>query len=129
MWRRWRLRAGAGSVGGRIACRRQRASCGRRCACAGRWSRTRSGLISLLRATLRQDGLRVPSGSTERILERVERLAVPAPLSGVLVPVREVLAQVNATLATAEAAVEARATQVPVTQRLMTAPGVGPCSP
>jgi len=86
----------------------------------------RSGLISLLRSILRQEGLRLPSGSAERVLPRLERLAVPPALAAVLEPLRTTLAQLTATLTTADEAVEARATSDPVAQALMTAPGVGP---
>ena len=86
----------------------------------------RSGLISLLRAVLRQEGVRVPSGSAERVLQRLAQLTVPAGVATVLAPLRDVLAQLTTTLTTADAAVETRATHDPETQRLMTAPGVGP---
>jgi transposase len=86
----------------------------------------RSGLISLLRAVLRQEGLRLPSGSAERVLQRLDQLTVPAGVATVLAPIREVLQQLTTTLTTADEAVETRATHDPESQRLMTAPGVGP---
>lgn len=86
----------------------------------------RSGLISVLRSMLRQQGLRLPSGSADYVLPRLDRLALPADLAAVLAPVRAVIAQLTTTLTTAEAEIEARALVDPVTQRLMTAPGVGP---
>ena len=86
----------------------------------------RSGLISLLRSVLRQEGMRVPSGSAERVLQRLDQLRVPAGVATVLDPLREVLQQLTTTLATADQAVETRATHDPEAQRLMTAPGVGP---
>jgi len=86
----------------------------------------RSGLISLLRSLLRQHGLRLPSGSAEQVLPRLDRLPLPADLAAVLAPVRAVITQLTTTLTAADVEVEARATADPVTQRLMTAPGVGP---
>jgi transposase len=86
----------------------------------------RSGLISLLRSVLRQEGLRLPSGSAERVLQRLDQLTVPAGVATVLAPLREVLQQLTTTLTTADEAVETRATRDPEAQRLMTAPGVGP---
>lgn len=86
----------------------------------------RSGLISVLRSLLRQQGLRLPSGSADHVLARLERVPVPADLAAVLAPVRATIAQVTTTLTAAEVEIEARATADPVTQRLMTAPGVGP---
>jgi transposase len=86
----------------------------------------RTGLISVVRSTLRQHGLRLPSGSAEQVLPRLDRLALPTDLVTVLAPVRAVLEQLTTTLTAADAQIEARATADPVTQRLMTAPGVGP---
>jgi len=87
---------------------------------------TRSGLISLLRSVLRQEGLRLPSGSAERVLQRLDRLTVPPAVTAVLEPLRATLQQLTATLTMADEAVEMRATSDPVAQQLMTAPGVGP---
>jgi transposase len=87
---------------------------------------TRSGVISLLRSVLRQEGLRLPSGSAERVLQRLDRLVVPPAVTAVLEPLRATLRQLTATLTTADEGVETRATRDPVAQQLMTAPGVGP---
>ena len=86
----------------------------------------RSGLISLLGAVLRQEGLRLPSGRAERVVQRLDQLAVPATLTAVLEPLRAVLRQLTTTLATADQAADRRAAADPIAQRLMTAPGVGP---
>jgi transposase len=86
----------------------------------------RTGLMNLLRAVVRQEGLRLPSGQAASLLTRVERLGVPAILEATLAPLRTMLTALNATLATLDAALAARAATDPVTQRLMTAPGVGP---
>jgi transposase len=86
----------------------------------------RSGLISRLRAVLRQEGLRLPSGTAERVLQRLDQLAVPPAVLAVLEPLRAVLRQLTTTLATADQAVATRAAADPVARCLMTAPGVGP---
>jgi hypothetical protein len=86
----------------------------------------RSRSISLLRALLRQDGLRLPSGSAETIVARVDRVALPAALADVIAPLRTWLTQLNATLADLDQAVRARAAADATAQRLMSAPGVGP---
>jgi transposase len=88
--------------------------------------RMRTGTISLLRALLRQEGLRLPSGSAERILTRLESVAIPAALEPVIAPLRTMIAELNVRLIEAETQVDARAHEDPVAQRLMTAPGVGP---
>jgi transposase len=86
----------------------------------------RTALINLLRALLRQEGLRLPPGQAESVVARVERLGVPAALQIALAPLQTMLAAITATLATVTTALEGRAAADPVTQRLMTAPGVGP---
>ena len=85
----------------------------------------RSRTISLLRAMLRRDGLRLASGSADAVLARLDRLTIPAALQARIEPLRELVTQLNALLAAREAEVETRAAD-PVTQCLMTAPGVGP---
>lgn len=88
--------------------------------------RMRTGTISLLRAVLRQEGLRLPSGSADRILTRLASVTIPAAVEAVIAPLRTVIAELNARLTEAETQVDARASEDPVVQRLMTAPGVGP---
>jgi transposase len=88
--------------------------------------RARSGAISLVRALLRQEGLRLPSGSTDRVLERLAQLTLPPTLATALEPMRAWIAELNRSLAAAETAVVAQARQSPDARRLMTAPGVGP---
>ena len=74
---------------------------------------------------LRQKGLRLPLGSAERVLQRLDQPTAPAGVTTVLAPIREVLQQLTTTLTVADEA-GARATHDAETQRLMTAPGVGP---
>ena len=86
----------------------------------------RSALICVVRALLRQEGLRLASGSSERVLARLAAVALPAPLTAVLAPVRAVLKTLTETIATQDAALHTQAAADPATQRLMSAPGVGP---
>ena len=88
--------------------------------------RQRSQLISLMRALLRQEGIRLASGSAECVLQRLDRVELPASLQTVVEPLRVVMGQMNVTLAETNSALDARAADDPVTQHLMTAPGVGP---
>jgi transposase len=88
--------------------------------------RARSGAISLLRSLLRQEGVRLPSGSTERVLTRLAQVDVPAALEPVLAPLRSLLTELTAGVSEADKRVHARARVDPIAQRLMTAPGVGP---
>ena len=88
--------------------------------------RQRSQTISLLRSLLRQEGLRVASGSAERILTRLDQIVLPEALAAAVWPLRAVITQLNALLVQADTALDERATEDPMTQHLMTAPGVGP---
>jgi transposase len=86
----------------------------------------RTALINLIRALLRQEGLRLPSGHADAVLRRLDRVALSPALQAALTPVRAILTALHATLATLDTAVEARAAADATTQRLMTTPGVGP---
>jgi transposase len=88
--------------------------------------RQRTGLINLLRAVLRQEGIGLASGSADGVLLRLAALTLPATLEAVLGPVRTILGELTRTLTTLDAQLHARAVSDPVTQRLLSAPGVGP---
>ena len=88
--------------------------------------RMRSGSISLLRAVLRQEGWRLPSGRPEAIDTRLEKLGVPPALAVVVAPLRSWLAELNRILHAVDEAVAAQAAADPGVRQLMTAPGVGP---
>ena len=86
----------------------------------------RSGLIAHLRAVLRQEGLRLGSGSSTSVVTRVERLELPATVRTVLTPVLEALTALAPTIATATRTLTATAAADPIAARLQTVPGVGP---
>jgi transposase len=88
--------------------------------------RVRTQTINLIRSLVRQDGLRVPRGSSDAMLARLDRLALSETLTRVLAPLRDVLRHVQATLETIEDRIEEVATADETAQRLMTTPGVGP---
>jgi transposase len=88
--------------------------------------RARSGAISLLRSLLRQEGMRLASGSADRVLARLAQVSLPAALRAAVQPLHALITQLNAALSEADAAVDARASADPIAQHLMTAPGVGP---
>jgi transposase len=88
--------------------------------------RTRTQLINLLRAQLRQEGYRLPSGAAEATVARYRRLSVPEALATTLAPLMTVLEGLAPVLAAADAEATAAAAADPVATRLMTAPGVGP---
>jgi transposase len=86
----------------------------------------RSRSISLVRAILRQEGWRLPSGAVESIEDRLDRLALPTALAAIIDPLRTWLAPLNTLLATADEQVARLANRDAVATQLMTAPGVGP---
>jgi transposase len=86
----------------------------------------RTGLINLLRAVVRQEGLQVASGKTELVLAKLDQLPLSPVLQATLAPLRTMIAALNETIAAVTAGVAARAAADPGTQRLMTVPGVGP---
>jgi transposase len=87
---------------------------------------TRTRYLSVIRALLRREGIRVPSGSAAAFPRRLQQVAVPPTQAAVVAPLVEVLAPLNAAIAAANARVARRAAADPVPRRLATAPGVGP---
>ncbi len=87
--------------------------------------RARSGAICLVRSMVRQEGLRLPSGSAVTVLDRLARLTLPASLTAIVEPVRQLIAQLNGLLLETDAHLTVRARQDTRVRRLMTAPGVG----
>jgi transposase len=86
----------------------------------------RSRSISVLRAILRQEGWRLPSGAVEALEDRLDRLAVPPALRAIIAPLRTWLVELNALIATADQEVTRTAKGEAIATQLMTAPGVGP---
>jgi transposase len=86
----------------------------------------RTRAINVLRALLRQEGCRLPSGSADHVLARLAQLDVPAAVHSVLGPLRTCLATLEELLTQADAAMTTRARRDAHARRLMTVPGVGP---
>lgn len=88
--------------------------------------RTRTRWISVLKALVRREGLRVPSGEAEHVATRLAALSLPATLAAELAPVLALLEPLNRQITAADARLTALAVQDPVVARLTTAPLVGP---
>jgi transposase len=86
----------------------------------------RSGTISLIRALLRQDGYRLPSGSSARVPARLAALEIPAGLRDTIAPLQRIVETLTTELADVDERLAARAAADPVVQRLQSVPGVGP---
>jgi transposase len=88
--------------------------------------RTRARYISLIRALLRRDGLRVRSGSAERFIERLEDVEVPALIRQEIAPLLAVMDHLDTHIALADRQMTTLASQEGEIRRLCTVPGVGP---
>jgi transposase len=88
--------------------------------------RTRTRSISLIRALLRQQGYRVPSGSAQGFIDRVEALSLPGQLRSVIAPLLAVMLAVNRQLAYSDEMIEHLAAHDSRVARLRTVPGIGP---
>ena len=88
--------------------------------------RMRTQAINLLRAQLRQEGYRLAKGGAESTVRRYGRLAVPSALGDALAPLIDLLTHLGPAIHGQDADARLRAFADPITQRLMTAPGVGP---
>ncbi len=90
--------------------------------------RARGRTISLIRALVRSEGLRVRAGNADRVGTYVQELTLPAELAATLRPLLALWAQLTEHLTVADAAVVATATTNPVVQRLTTARAWAPSS-
>jgi transposase len=88
--------------------------------------RTRTRYISIIRALLRQHGYRVPSGSAEHFVHRVQRLPLPGRLRSVVAPLLALMRPLNGQLAYSDATIEHLAVQDPRVLRLRSVPSIGP---
>jgi len=88
--------------------------------------RTRTRYISLIRALLRQQGSRVPSGSAEAFVHRVATMTLPGRLLSTIAPLLAIMRHLNAQLAYSDQTIEQLAAHDVRVQRLRTVPSVGP---
>ena len=88
--------------------------------------RTRTRYLSVIRAVLRREGLRVPSGSAAAFVRRLAHVELTPAQAAVVAPLVRLLAPLNAAIAAADAGAARRLTTDPVARRLATTPGVGP---
>jgi transposase len=86
----------------------------------------RSGTISLLRSVLRQDGYRLPSGSSAQVPTRLATLGVPAALAATLAPLQRTIATLSEEIARVDDRIQAEVQGDAIVERLQSVPGVGP---
>jgi transposase len=82
--------------------------------------------INLMRAQLRSEGVRVPTGAAETFVARFQASEVSATVREAMAPLVELLAALAPLLGQAEQWTRHAAKADLVARRLMTAPGVGP---
>ena len=85
----------------------------------------RTGLVSLVRALLRQDGYRLSSGDCETVPKRVARLAVSAELGETLAPLCAQIVTLTRAIQTIDQRVQQRTATDTIVARLRSVPGVG----
>ena len=88
--------------------------------------RTRTRYISLIRALLRQQGYRVPSGGAEAFVQRVATMPLPGRLLSMIAPLLAIMRHLNAQLVYSDQTIEQLAAHDARVQRLRTVPSVGP---
>jgi transposase len=86
----------------------------------------RTGMISVVRAILRQSGYRVATGTSARIAARISALALPESVQAIIEPLRRGLEMVTAEIRAVDRQLESQADADAITRRLQTVPGVGP---
>jgi len=88
--------------------------------------RTRTRYISVIRAVLRRDGVRVPSGGAATFGPRVQALALSATQHRLIAPLLALLRSLNQQLAVLETQLAREVAGHAAGRRLCTVPGVGP---
>jgi transposase len=88
--------------------------------------RTRTQYVSLVRALLRQQGLRVGTGTPERLAERIGELELPGRILSEVAPLLAVLQELNKQIAFLDDLIEELGRQQAAVRRLRTVPSVGP---
>ena len=86
----------------------------------------RSGAISLIRALLRQGGYRLPTGTSQSVPARVDRLTLPPALQATVAPLCRQITAVTADVRAIDTRVLTHASADPVVTRLRSVPGIGP---
>jgi len=86
----------------------------------------RSGTISLLRSLLRQEGYRLPSGSSRQVPTRLATLAVAPALAATLAPLQRLVTELSARIGEIDTRIRTTVDGDAIVARLQSVPGVGP---
>lgn len=88
--------------------------------------RTRTRYLSVVKALVRRDGLRLPPGDPVHTEAKLAALSLAPALADEVAPLRALLDPLNAQITVADTRLAAVAAADPVVERLRTAPGIGP---
>jgi transposase len=88
--------------------------------------RTRTRYISIAKALVRRDGLRVAGSEAEKVAKRIAELELSESLASELMPLFEVLAPVNEQIAAADRRIATLSKNDAEVALLTTAPSIGP---
>ena len=88
--------------------------------------RTRTRYVALIKAAVRREGLRLPSGEAEQTVAKLAALPLPAHVHAALAPLVAVWGPLQAEITAADARLTALARQHPVVTQLCTMPSIGP---
>ena len=86
----------------------------------------RSGMISLIRSLLRQEGSRLPASTSERVPVRLAALVLPARLRETIAPLIRMVETLTTEIAGVDERLAMSAKADPIVRRLQSVPGVGP---
>lgn len=88
--------------------------------------RTRTRYISLAKALVRRDGLRVAGSESEKVAKRISELDLSDALAAELLPLFQVLAPINEQIESADQRITSLTKSDPEVALLTTAPSIGP---
>jgi transposase len=88
--------------------------------------RTRTRYVAIIKAFVRREGLRIPSGDVEHTVAKLRALALPPHVLVELAPLLALWAPLDAEIAAADARLLALANAHPVVTRLRSMPTIGP---
>ena len=87
--------------------------------------RTRTRYVAIIKAFVRREGLRIPSGDAEHTVAKLQALALPSHVLEELAPLMALWAPLNAEIAATDARLLALAKN-PIVTRLQSMPSIGP---
>jgi transposase len=88
--------------------------------------RTRARYISLIRALVRREGLRVRTGMARYFVRRLAELKLPEPLATLIAPLLVAMETLDREIDAADVRLAQHAENDPVVRRLTTVPSIGP---